>query len=128
MLQHFPVKFRVKAPLTRRPPHRSVREDFPHTVPRFRPFLPSRQPARRHPGWRITLLPCKYSDIMDYSGARQGEAIENSSELLVTYIAIPVASAEPASPRIFRVFVHHLEHLVVTPYPKILVEPSKFAA
>jgi hypothetical protein len=30
--------FRVKAPVTRRPPHRSVREDFPHTVPRFRFF------------------------------------------------------------------------------------------
>ena len=28
----FCVGFRVKAPLTRRPPHRSVREAFPHTV------------------------------------------------------------------------------------------------
>ena len=27
------VGFRVKAPVTRRPPHRPVREDFPHTVP-----------------------------------------------------------------------------------------------
>jgi len=26
--------FRVKAPVTRRPPHRSVREQFAHTVPR----------------------------------------------------------------------------------------------
>ena len=29
------VGFRVKAPVPRRPPHRSVREDFPHTVPRL---------------------------------------------------------------------------------------------
>jgi len=32
------VRFRVKAPVTRRPPHRPVREDFPHTVPRLRFF------------------------------------------------------------------------------------------
>ena len=30
----FGVWFRVKAPVTWRPPHRPVREDFPHTVPR----------------------------------------------------------------------------------------------
>ena len=103
------VQFRVKAPLTRRPPHRSVREAFPHTVPRFKLFLPSHQPIRRHPDWRITLLPCKCSNIiMDYSGARQRESPENSSELLMTYVPIPVASAEPASPRFFSVFVNHL--------------------
>ena len=51
------VRFRVRASVSRRPPRRSGREDFPHPVPRFRPFLPSRQPARRHPGRRITLLP-----------------------------------------------------------------------
>ena len=107
--QAFCIWFRVKAPLTRRPPHRSVREAFPHTVPRFRPFLPSRQPIRRHPDWRITLLPCMCSDIiMDYSGAWQRESPENSSKLLMTYIPTPVASAEPASPRFFSVFVHHL--------------------
>ena len=104
----FGVRFRVKAPVARRPPHRPVLEDFPHTVPRFRLFSPSRQPIRRHPDWRITLLPCKCSNIMDYSGARQGERPENSSELLMTYVPIPVASAEPASPRFFSVFVHHL--------------------
>jgi hypothetical protein len=26
-------------------------------VPRFRLFLPSRQPIRRHPDWRMTVLP-----------------------------------------------------------------------
>jgi hypothetical protein len=30
--------FRVKAPVTRRPPHRPGLEDFPHPVPRFRFF------------------------------------------------------------------------------------------
>jgi len=32
------VWFRVEAPVTRRSPHRPVREGFPHTVPRFRLF------------------------------------------------------------------------------------------
>jgi hypothetical protein len=32
------VRFRVKAPVARRPPHRPGREDFPHPVPRFRFF------------------------------------------------------------------------------------------
>ncbi len=30
--------FQVEAPVTRRSPHRPVREDFPHTVPRFQLF------------------------------------------------------------------------------------------
>jgi len=42
-----PVWFRVEAPVTRRSPHRSGREAFPHTVPRFKLFLPSCQPIRR---------------------------------------------------------------------------------
>ena len=40
-----------------RPLPRSGREGFPHPVPRLRPFLPDHRPARRHPGWRVTLLP-----------------------------------------------------------------------
>ena len=51
------IKFQVEAPVTRRSPHRPVLEDFPHTVPRFRFFLPNLQPIRRHPDWCITLLP-----------------------------------------------------------------------
>ena len=121
------VQFRVKAPVTRRPLHRPGGEDFPHPVPRFRPFLPSPQPIRRHPDWRITLLPCKLSNIMDYSGERQGKGLENSSELLMTYAPIPVAFSEPASPRFFSVFVHHLQHLIVSPHPKILVKPPQLA-
>jgi len=123
-----PSGFRVKAPVTRRPPHRSVREAFPHTVPRFRPFLPSRQPIRRHPDWRITLLPCNYSNIMDYSGARQGEGLENLSKLLVIYIPIPAAFTKPTPQCLLSVFIHHLQHLIVAPHPKILVKPSKLAA
>ncbi len=34
----FCVHFRVEAPVTRRSPHRSGREDFPHPVPRFQAF------------------------------------------------------------------------------------------
>jgi hypothetical protein len=47
---------RVEAPVTRRSPHRPVREGFPHTVPRF---CFSQKPNRRHPVWRTTLLPYK---------------------------------------------------------------------
>jgi len=47
------VRFRVKAPVTRRPPHRPGREGFPHPVPRWpETFVPG-QPNRRHPIWRI---------------------------------------------------------------------------
>ena len=35
----FVAGFRVKAPVTRRPPHRSGREVLPHPVPRCYPFL-----------------------------------------------------------------------------------------
>ena len=50
------VCFRVKALLTQRPPHRSVREAFPHTVPRFQPFLPNGIKGRSSDS-QIYLLP-----------------------------------------------------------------------
>ena len=59
-----PVRFRVEAPVTQRSPHRPVREDFPHTVPWLRFFLPNRRPDRRHPVWRITLLPIRRLDLL----------------------------------------------------------------
>jgi hypothetical protein len=111
-----------------RPLPRSGRAVFPHPVPRFRLFLPSRQPIRRHPDLRITLQPCKSSNIMDYSGARQGESLENLSKFLMIYKSIPVAFTKPAPPRLFCVFGNHLQHLVVSPHPKILIKPPKLAA
>jgi hypothetical protein len=68
------------------------------------------------------------SDIINYSGERQGEGLENSFELLVTYPSIPVAFSEPAFPRLCGVFIHYLQHLVVSPHPKILIKPPKLAA
>jgi hypothetical protein len=53
----FLTRIRVKAPVAQRPPLFPVREDSPHTVLRFRPFLPSRQPIRRPPDGRVTVLP-----------------------------------------------------------------------
>ena len=59
-----PVSFRVKAPLTRRPPHRSVLEEFHsygssvYTRTRFHRSAHV-QPERRHSFWRITMLPRK---------------------------------------------------------------------
>ena len=49
--------FRVKAPVTWRPPHRAVREDFPHTVPQNTQAFAYGLPGQSHPAWRITLLP-----------------------------------------------------------------------
>jgi hypothetical protein len=51
------VNFRVKAPVTRCPPHRSGRAGLPHPVPRFRPFLLAQKPNKAHPVWRTTMLP-----------------------------------------------------------------------
>jgi len=41
--------FRVEALVTQRSPHRPVREDFPHTVPRFQFFSPNWKPNKRIP-------------------------------------------------------------------------------
>lgn len=49
-----PVGFRVKAPVTRRPPHRSGREALPYPVPRCYPFLRI-GPGMRHSAWHRTL-------------------------------------------------------------------------
>jgi len=48
---------RVKAPVTWRPPHSPVREDFPHTVPQNPQAFAYELPGQSHPAWRITLLP-----------------------------------------------------------------------
>jgi hypothetical protein len=48
--------FRVKAPVTRRPPHRSGREGFPHPVPRSPAACVTGEPHRRHPVWRLPVL------------------------------------------------------------------------
>ena len=48
---------RVKAPVTWRPHHSAVREDFPHTVPQNTQAFAYGLPGQSHPAWRITLLP-----------------------------------------------------------------------
>jgi hypothetical protein len=93
-----PVGFRVEAPVARRSPHTSGREDFPHPAPRFKPFLPSRQPIKRHTDGRIILPTCKCSNIMDYSQTRQGKALKNPSEPLIAYVSTPAVSPEPIPP------------------------------
>ena len=51
--------FRVKAPVARRPPHRSGREDLPHPVPRCCPFL------RTETKTATTDLACDYAAHTD---------------------------------------------------------------
>ena len=43
--------FRVEAPVTRRSPHRPVREDFPHTVPRSPQALRQWRTQQATPRW-----------------------------------------------------------------------------
>jgi len=50
------VRFRVKAPVPRRPPHSSGREGFPPPVPRSPSAFAHGSPNRRPPVWRLTLL------------------------------------------------------------------------
>ena len=119
--------FRVKAPVARRPPHRSVREDFPHTVLRFKLFLPSYQPIRRHPDWRITLLPCMHSDIMDYSRKRQFKRVEGLLKRFVTQITVPVSPAKPSFPCLFGVSIHEFKCIIVAAHSEILIKSSKLA-
>src|SRR5437870_9487691 len=62
------VAFRVKAPVARRPPHRSGREGFPHPVPREPKAAVNGEPNRRLPVWRITLLSLALRDAVNDPG------------------------------------------------------------
>ncbi|WDN88038.1 hypothetical protein BuS5_01006 [Desulfosarcina sp. BuS5] len=73
--------FQVGASVTRRPPYRPVREDFPHTVPRFKSFLPDYQPNRRHPVWRITLQPLRHQILWTILGNGSGYVVRKSSNI-----------------------------------------------
>ncbi|WDN88575.1 hypothetical protein BuS5_01543 [Desulfosarcina sp. BuS5] len=76
-----PNTVQVGASVTRRPPYRPVREDFPHTVPRFKSFLPDYQPNRRHPVWRITLQPLRHQILWTILGNGSGYVVRKSSNI-----------------------------------------------
>ena len=103
----FPVRFRVKAPVTRRPPHSPVREDFPHTVLRFRLFLPSLQPIRRHPDGRVTVLP-KVAIATLHTLLEFGDTV---CGLRVPPVVPPSKTPHPASPSLQWVAWASLPHL-----------------
>ena len=103
------IRFRVKASVTRRPPHRSGREDFPHPVPRFRSFLPNRQPAKRHPDWRTIMLP---ADCTQFHNTKSNQLSASHSVEVSLYGLRPQCASRsspqngtlyPASPYLQRV-------------------------
>jgi hypothetical protein len=108
-----------------RPLPRPVREAFLHTVPRFRPFLPSRQPAKRHPDWRITLLPAWLSNIMNYSRDRQRIAL---AKIVKQHNPLGTSPTKPASSSFLRIFIGHFKRLIIAANAKILIESTKLAA
>ena len=63
------------------PLYRPVCEDFPHTGPMFKSFLPAYQPNRRHPVWRITLLPLRHKILWTIPGNGSGYVVCKSSNI-----------------------------------------------
>jgi hypothetical protein len=92
--------FRVKAPVTRRPPHRSGREGFPHPVPREPAACVTGSPHRRHPVWRLTGLSRARLDGVDAPGLGERQCLrEGRDTLLPASGALVAASAPPGAPR-----------------------------
>jgi hypothetical protein len=91
--------FRVKAPVTRRPPHRSGREGCPHPVPREPAAGVTGSPHRRHPVWRLPLLALARRDVVSDPGVGERTCLrEESDQLLPASGALVAASAPPGAP------------------------------
>ena len=95
----FSVRFRVDAPVTRRTPHRSGREDFPHPVPQPRRFSPLRKPNRHDPVRRTTMLPAD-SQPASHTPPKSGYTV---CGLSVPPVVPLFGSLCPASPSLQRV-------------------------
>jgi hypothetical protein len=93
------VRFRVKAPVPRRPPHSSGREGCPHPVPRSPAACVPGEPPRRHPVWRIPVLSLARLAVGQAPGLgeRQG-LLEGSDHLLPASVALVAAAAQPVAP------------------------------
>src|SRR4029453_17616823 len=93
------VRFRVKAPVTRRPPHRAGREGFPHPVPREPEAAANGEPRRRHPAWRITWLSLALREVGHDPGLRSRPlAMDGIHPLLPAAVAFVAAAAQPVAP------------------------------
>ena len=110
------VAFRVKAPVPRRPPHRSGRAGFPHPVPREPKASANGEPHRRHPVWRITLLSQPLLDVVHDPGFWKRQfAMDGLHKLLPAYVALVAASAQPVLPSSLGMLEDDFEPLERTP-------------
>ncbi len=122
-----PVRFRVKAPVTRRPPHRSGREGFPHPVPRSPKAFAIGEPNRRHPVWRITLLSLALLDaVNDPRLWKRPCMTPGVVELLPVYVARVAAPAQPVLPSTLGMLENHFKHLEIATYTIVLVIAPQF--
>ena len=95
------VRFRGKAPVTRRPPHRSGRAGFPHPVPREPPAAANGAPSRRHPAWRLPLLSRPLLDVVHDPGLRKRQCCDGRHPHTSASVGGPggcVCSARSATP------------------------------
>jgi hypothetical protein len=69
------ANFQVEAPVTRRSPHRPVREDFPHTVPWSPEALRQWRTQQATPRWAHNFAVLQFCpvllNVVDYSGFQQ---------------------------------------------------------
>jgi hypothetical protein len=77
------LHFRVKAPVTRRPPHRSGRAGFPPPVPRSPEAFAHDEPHRLAPVWRITLLSPAPLDTVNDPGLWKRKFVSDGTLILV---------------------------------------------
>ena len=121
------VRFRVKAPVTRRPPHRSGREGFPHPVPQSPQASANGEPNRRHPVWRITLLSLALLDAVNDPGLRKRLFMtQGLVKFLPVYAALVAASAQPVLPSTLGMLEDHCKHLEIATYTIVLVLAPQF--
>ena len=121
------VRFRVKAPVPRRPPHRSGREGFPPPVPREPEAFAHASPNRRHPVWRITLLALALRDVVHDPGCRQRQFLtEGTLKLLPVEVARVAAPAQPILPSTLGRLEDHFKPLEVATYTIVLVVAPQF--
>jgi len=119
------VRFRVKAPVPRRPPHRSGREGVPPPVPQEPKACANGEPSRRHPAWRITVLSRPLLEVGNDPGLRQRQlARDGRHTLLPASGARVAASAPPVAPRPLGLRADHVEPLAMATHTLVWVRAT----
>lgn len=112
------LRRRVGPAVARRPPHRPVRAEFPHTVPRW--------PKSRHP-WAHSFC-CPASEPLDRgvddSGQGQWKSLFQLGKRFPAEVLLAPAAVEPLHPCLLGVLVQLLQEAVVALDPVIAVVPT----